>query len=99
MIATIAVGDMFVDINQPGNEYFDADFFLHFTVQGGKDPFAMFNLAAGHDPQTVEGLDAATGEENTFVLIDDTGNDCGLDPFRHELNCTGAQHATPRSPF
>ena len=75
MIGAVGVGDMFEDIDERVDANRDADFFLHFAMQGGEDRFAMLNLAAGHDPQTVKGVNPPAGEEDTLVLIDDTGND------------------------
>ena len=75
MIVVIAVGDMFIDIDQPLDVDRNPDLFLHFPMQGGKDPFAMLDLAAGHDPQAVKGVNSPTSEENPIVFIDDAGND------------------------
>ena len=75
MIVVLAVGDMFIDIDQALDSDFNADLFLHFPMQGGKDPFPMLNLATGHDPQAVKGVNAAAGEEDMIVGSDDTGND------------------------
>lgn len=75
MITGVTIGHMFINIDQPRDENFNPDFFLHFAVQSGKDPFPMLNLAARHDPHPMKGLHAAAGEKNTIVGIDDTGND------------------------
>lgn len=74
MIGIVGGGDMLVNIDQPGGQNFNADFFPHFPVQGGKNCFTMLNLATGHDPQTMKGRHAAAGEEDAFIMIDDTGN-------------------------
>ena len=75
MIGVVGVGDMLINIDQPGRQDFNADFFLHFPVQGGKNPFPMLNLAAGHDPQTMKRVHTAPGQEDTVIMVDDTGND------------------------
>ncbi len=75
MIGILGVGDMFINIDQPGRQDFNADFLPHLPVQGGKNPFPMFDLAAGHDPQTMKGAHTPAGQKNAVIMIDDTGND------------------------
>lgn len=75
MIVAVTVGDMFVNIDQPLNIDLNPDFFLHFTMQGTQDRFPVLDLAAGHDPQAMKGVNATAGEEDALVGIDDTGND------------------------
>lgn len=75
MIVALAVGNMFIDIDEILDTDGDADFFPHFSMQGAEDPLPMLDLAAGHDPQTVKRGDAAPGEEDAILCIDDTGND------------------------
>jgi len=75
MIAALAVGDMFININEIDNTNRDPDFFLHFPMQGRQDRLPMLDLAAGHDPETMKRGDAAAGKKNAIIFIDDTGND------------------------
>lgn len=75
MIGTVGVGNMLINVDQPGRLNFNADFFPHFPVQGGKNCFTVLNLAAGHDPQTMKGVHTATSQEDTIIVVDDTGND------------------------
>lgn len=74
MIVAVTVGDMFINIDKTDGANGDADFFLDFPMQGGKDPFPMLDLATRHDPQTVKRGDAAPGEEDALRGIDDTGH-------------------------
>ena len=75
MIVTVGVGDMFIDIDELLDANGDADFLLHFSVQSAKDRLPVLDLAAGHDPEAMKGINAPAGEENAIVLIDDAGND------------------------
>ena len=75
MIVVLAVSHMFIDIDQALDVDLYPDLFLHFPMQGRKDPFPMLDLAAGHDPQAVKGVNTAAGEKNAIVRSDDTGND------------------------
>ena len=75
MIVTVGVGDMFVNIDEILDANGNADFLLHFPMQGGENRFPMLDLAAGHDPQTVKRVNAAAGEEDAIVWVDDAGHD------------------------
>ncbi len=52
---------MLIDINQPIDMNFNADFFTNFTVQGGKDGFPVVDLPARHQPLAAERLNTAAG--------------------------------------
>lgn len=75
MIVTVSVGDMLENIDEIIDTNGDADFLLHFSMQGAEDRFAMLDLAAGHDPETMKGGDAPPGEEDALLGIDNTSYD------------------------
>jgi hypothetical protein len=44
-------------------------------MQSVEDPFPMLDFATGHDPQTMKRRNAAPGEKDALLCIDNTGND------------------------
>lgn len=74
-------GEVFENVNQTFDIYFQSHLFMHFPLQSLKDRFTKINLAARHNPQIQKRGDAPPGQEHPPIVVHDHRHNRGDNVF------------------